>query len=207
MVYRRRYRKRTNRKRSYRRRFSKRTRYSKRTGQKIYMFKRNVSLGVITISNISDTFGAYDFSLNDVPNSAEFTDLFDMYKINCVKITFIPQQTQSVSIGAVNNPDASARFYSAIDYNDSAAPSAITDIQEYQTCKVTPILRQHKRIIYKPKIALSNIVTMTPWLATSTPSVNYHGLKYAIEAMSSSTTTTMTYSVECKYYMSFKNVK
>lgn len=171
------------------------------------MFKRNVSLGVVTISNISDTFGAYDFSLNDVPNSAEFTDLFDMYKINCVKITFLPQQTQSVSIGAVNNPDASARFYSAIDYNDSSIPSAITDIQEYQTCKVTPILKQHKRIIYKPKIALSNIVTMSPWLATSTPSVNYHGLKIAVEAMSSSTTTSMTYSIECKYYMSFKNVK
>lgn len=205
--YRRRtYRRRVGRKRMYRRRFKSGTRYSKR-GQKLYLFKRFCDYGEISISNTLPTFGAFNFSLSDLPNYTEFTSLYDMYKINCVKITIIPQQTQSISIGSINNPNASARFFSAIDYNDGSAPTSIDDIRQYQSCKMTPILRTHKRVIFKPKILDTNGFSISPWMATTTPSANYYGLKYAVEPMESTTTTTMTYTVEAKLYMSFKQVK
>lgn len=200
------YRRRTGIKRAYRRRFRARTRYSKR-GQKLYLFKRFCDYGELSISNALPTFSAYNFSLSDLPNSTEFTSLYDMYKINCVKISFIPQQTQSISIGSINNPNASARFFSAIDYNDGSAPTSLDDLRQYQSCKMTPILRTHKRVIFKPKILDSNGFSISPWMTTASPSANYFGLKVAVEPMESTTTTTMVYTIEAKLYMSFKQVK
>lgn len=211
MVYRRRvrrrrtvYRKRTT--RAYRKRFSRGYRYSKR-GQRLYLFKRFVRLNEITVDNINASYGAINFSLNDVPNYTEFTALYDMYKINCVKITFLPQMTQSVSIGSVNNPIANARVFTAIDYNDGGQPTSIDELREYQSAKYTTVLRPHKRVIFKPKILDTSSYSLSPWMSTAAPTTNYYGLKYAIEPMASSTTTSMAFQVECKYYMSFKNVK
>lgn len=208
MVYRKRSyrRRRVTRKRAYRRRFTKRYRYSKR-GQKLYLFKRHLDYGELTLNNLLPTFAVYNFSLSDLPNSTEFTTLYDMYKINCVKITFLPQMTQNVSLGAVNNAYASTRFFSAIDYNDGNAPTSYDDIRQYQSCKVTPILRPHKRVIFKPKILDSNGFSIAPWMSTASPNANYFGLKVAVEPMDSSSTTSMIYTVEAKFYMSFKQVK
>lgn len=210
MAYRRRYKKRTYKRkgagRSYRRRYTRRTRINKR-GQKLYLFKRFCDFGALTISNITGTGAAYNFSLSDLPNYTEFTALYDSYKINAVKITFRPQQTQSISIGAVNNPNASSRFMSAIDYNDGTAPTSMDEIRQYQSCKVTGILKPHSRYIFKPKILTTDSFSMSPWLSTSVPNTNYFGLKLWVEPMDSTSTTSMDYTVECKYYLSFKMVK
>lgn len=172
------------------------------------MFKRFTgALGTVTIQSISDTFQAFNFSLDDLPSYTEFTALYDMYKINAVKVSFLPQMTENISLTSVNNPHAYTRFFSAIDYNDSTAPSSIDELRQYQTCKYTPILRPHKRYIYKPKILDSSNTSRSPWIATSSPSTNYFGLKIAVENMNSTTTTSMDYVIEAKYYVSFKNVK
>lgn len=208
MVYRKRYyRKRSYGKRkAYRRRFKRSYRYSKR-GQKLYLFKRFCDYGEIYPTNVTPLLGAINFSLSDLPNSTEFTGLYDMYKINCVKLTFLPQQTVNNSLGTVNNANASTRFFSAIDYNDGSSPGSIDELRQYQSCKMTPILRPHKRVIFKPKILDTNGFSISPWMSTASPNANYFGLKYGIEPMDSSTTTTMIFSVEAKMYLSFKNVK
>lgn len=204
-----RYRRRTyrSRRRTFKRNF-RRKRYNRR-GQRIFPYTRYTGrYGIISISNISNTFFAFNFSLNDLPNYTEFTALYDMYKINAVKINFIPQQTQSISIGAINNAAGNARFFSAIDYNDGSVPGSIDELREYKTCKYTPIFKQHSRMIYKPKILdRGGAYSVTPWISTLSPDQDYFGLKVGIEAMGSSTTTEMLYSVEAKFYLSFKNVK
>lgn len=209
MVYRRRtYRKKRSygRKRNYRQRFKRTYRYSKR-GQKLFLFKRFCDYGELTISNATNTYASYNFSLVDLPSYTEFTSLYDMYKINAVKLTFLPQVTNSISSGAVNNPNASSRFFSVIDYNDGSAPTSIDELRQYHSCRMTPILRKHKRYIMKPKILDSNGFSISPWMSTASPSANYYGLKIAVEPMDSTSTTTMIYTVEAKIYMSFKQVK
>lgn len=208
MAYRKRtYRRRTSKKRSYRRRFRRGSRYSKR-GMKVYMYTRYTGIfNAITIENINPTLYGFNFSLNDLPNYTEFTALYDQYKINAVRFTMLPQQTQSISIGSVNNPIANARVFSAIDYNDGSAPASVDELREYKTCKSTSILRPHKRYIYKPKYVDTTGTTRSGWVATSSPGLNYFGLKVACEPMLSSGTTNMSMRIECKYYLSFKNVK
>lgn len=178
-----------------------------KVAKKNYYFTRHCARTDLDISNSIFTLTGYNFSLNDLPNYTEFTALYDMYKINAVKISFIPQMTQNISLGAINNAYASTRFLSAIDYNDGSAPSSSDDIREYQSCKITPILRTHTRFIRKPKILDSSGYSISPWLSTASPAVDYFGLKVAVEPMNSTSTETMTYTVECKYYLAFKNVK
>ena len=188
MYYKRRYT--PKRRRGYRRavRNSGRSyRYKKKraTGQKIYYFKRYTGAlngGTVTVPFASPLLIAFNFSLNDLPNATEFTSLFDMYKIKAVKVKLIPQLSESISAAGINNVFYSQRMFSAIDYNDATAPSSIDDIRQYQTCKVTSQLRPHTRIIYKPKILDSSSYSLSPWISTSSPSVDYYGLKIAAEA-------------------------
>lgn len=116
--------------------------------------------------------------------------------------------TQNVSLSSFNNPSANARFFSAIDYNDGAAPTSIDQLREYKTCKYTPILKPHKRMIYKPKLLdRGGAYSVTPWVTTDDPFQNYFGLKIAIEPMDSTSIGFMSYNIEAKYYLTFKNVK
>jgi len=207
MVYRKRYGKRHGRRRTFKRRFTRRVRYNKR-GTKIHQYKRFTgALGTLTASSINPVFYGFNFSLNDLPNYTEFTALYDMYKINAIKFVVLPSVTENISLTGVNNPIASARMFSVIDYNDGTAPTTIDQLREYQTCKMTPILKKHKRYIYKPKIFDTNSFSISPWLGTSSPSTNYYGLKLAIEPILSTGVTSMDFTIECVYYLSFKNVK
>jgi len=209
MVYRKKrtYRKKRSTNRTYRKRFTRRSRYSKR-GQKIYMFKRHCTLSPFVVSNTINSNAAYNFSLQDLPNYTEFTNLYDMYKINAVKLTMLPQMTQNVSLGTINNPIANARVFSVIDYNDSVALSTPDQAREYQSCKVTTILRTHKRYL-KPKIQDDGKVYTPgrPWINCSSPAIDYYGVKFVAEPMFSTTSFDFTYIVEAVYYLSFKNVK
>lgn len=173
----------------------------------LYYFKRHVDYGELTISNTVNTYTVYNFSLSDLPNSAEFTGLFDMYKVTAVKVTFLPQQTQSISIGTINNPNASSRFFSVIDYNDGTAPSSIDELRQYQTCQFTSVLKPHTRYIPKPKILDTNGFAISPWMSTASPNANYFGLKVAVEPMDSTSTLSMIYTVEVEMYLVFKQVK
>lgn len=191
--------------RRYKRRFF-RKKYNKR-GQRLYRFIRYADFGSIFINNLTDTYGSLQFSLNDLPNYTEFTNLFDMYKINAIKITFSPQMTENISLGSVNNPYASARFFSCIDYNDATSPTSVDEVRQYQSARWTPILKRHVRYIPKPKILDSGSFTLSPWISTASASNNYFGIKYAIENMSSTSTTSMEYTIEAKFYLTFKQVK
>lgn len=209
MVYRTRRtyrRKKYGRKKMYRRRYRRTYRYNKR-GQKLYLFKRFCNYGELYLSSVNPIYGAFNFSLSDLPNASEFTSLYDMYKINCVKITFYPQQTVSNSINTAYNANASSRFFTVIDYNDSNSPTSLDELRQYQSCKITPVLRQHKRVIYKPKILDTNGFSISPWMSTATPNANYLGLKYAAEPTDATLGASMIYTVEAKLYMSFRNVK
>lgn len=201
-----------NRRRNYR--YSRTTRRSNRyrkrrtnAGSKIYYYKRLTAAlngGTCTVPSVSPLLLALNFSLNDLPSFGEFVSLYDMYKIKAVKVSFYPTMTQNVSTGAVNNVYASARFFSAIDYNDGSAPTTVDEVRQYSNCKYSSQVRPHVRFIRNPKIAISNTYSFSPWLSTAVSTENYFGLKVAAEATGA---TSNTYSIEATYYLAFKNVK
>lgn len=204
MVYRKRtYRKRPYRKRSYRRRFKRSYRYSKK-GTKVFLYKRFVDLGTFAADSALDQFETFSFELNNVPGFSEFAQMYDFYKINAVKISFIPTQTVSNSLSTISNAQNS-RFFSVIDYSDDATPSTLNDLRQYSTCRYTNLFRTHTRYIHKPRHSISSYVQSRQWCATSVPSTEWYGLKIGIESMGATVTTSMNYRIEAKYYLSFKN--
>lgn len=212
------YRKRTTRRRkTYRRRpmYKPRRKWSARTRKpNVYYFKRFVEKTAISITaGSSNTFGVYSFRLDELPNFAEFTNLYDAYKINRVKISFIP--FSNVSLVRDGNPDDfknteyTNRLFTVLDYTDVTVPVTINQLREYQSCKWSPNNRIHKRY-FKPKV--TGIVTAgsfqtSPWLQCSDSSdVQYLGIRYGLTHQATATSNTV-YRVEATYYCSFKQVR
>lgn len=199
------------RKRTYRK---KRTYKKKKISNKTHMFKRNVEL-LDVASGATDTFGAYNFSLNDVPGVTEFEQLYDSFRINMVKVSFIPLSnvTVSSSTGASTALTAySNRLFTVIDKNDSVPAASIDELRQYSTVKWSPNSRIHKRIIYPRLISETSgagtyNVKGKPWIAmnsTASLNSNYYGLKWGLEG---SQVATQAYRVEAVYYLEFKSSK
>lgn len=106
---------------------------------KVHNFKRVTQAVTITPGT-----GVMEFRLNELVNVSEFTNLFDRYRIRGVQVKIVPAVT-----GYDGNPQATAagrpNLHTAIDYNDSTAPANVLELMQYDTYKMTPGDRVHKR--------------------------------------------------------------
>lgn len=177
-----------------------------RSKKKIYYFTRYANFGQLVISPLAPTLTAYTFRLADVPNSSEFTNLYDSYKIKAVKLTFYPAMTQSISTSTINAPAGETRCVTCLDRNDGVAPTSFDAVRQYQNAKVFQVNRRHSRYIYKPMVLDDSNYTINPWVNTTSPNVNYYGLKFAAEP-SLQSSGTYQFSVEAKFYLAFKSVR
>lgn len=206
------------RKRTWRRNFKRRaTRYN-RYGQKVQLFTRFVKLNPITgVNGTSETLAGYSFKLNELPSWGEFQNLYDMYKIKAVKVSFIPPSnvTQYLTVTDFRQTAFSNKMFSVIDYNDKSVSGLNVDsLRQYKTCKWSPGNRVHKRFIYvKPTTAIAEgsgsygVATAgNPWVSMASNATEYFGLKVGITHPTLSADTQL-YEIECKFYMCFKNVK
>lgn len=199
--------------------------------QKVFFFKRNVALAnYLADADGADALQQYTFNLSDVPGYTEFTALFDFYKINAVKVRFIPMFSASVfsayiTTGPLSNYSnfetptttnpSSLRLFTCIDYNSSGALT-VAEIREYNNCKYSTYLKGHKRYI-KPKFDLDTRASngaqtgKNPWVATASPTQVYNslicGLTTSEFATSQITSNDILYKVEAVYYLSFKATK
>lgn len=222
MPYVKNYRKRTYRRKrpTYRRKTYRRTGYRKNSNKgkmPTYLFKRNVELLNVP-SDVVDTFGSYTFTLADLPDFAEFSAMFQMYRINMVKVSFIPLSSATTAGVGADGYNTQSRFanrlFTIIDKNDSIPPTSMDQMRQDSTLKWSPNNRIHKRIIY-PKlvsgvtqssgtvILASYNVSGNPWVNTVASSADapYFGLKWGLEA---SVANPQAYRVEATYYLQFK---
>lgn len=168
---------------------------------KVYNFKRTFNLGTQATIPLTSTLIAENFSLNDAPGYTEFTALFDYYCIKRVKVQFIPYQTESNSTGTVNNAANVPIFY-AVDTSDSTAPTTVEEICEYQDHKIARLYDGFS-CYFTPKFADATSAARDGWVATSNPSLNWYGLKFAIPP----TTNAMTFYLVWTFYIQCKDPK
>lgn len=178
----------------------------KNVNPNVRLIKRNADQGTINCILSADTFGAFTFQLNNVPKVADFTGLFDQYKINAVSLTFYPQLTEASSIVAVTAVQ-NARIFTAIDNNDAAVPTALNDIREYDNCEVHSAVEKFTVYIDKPKFVDNTGALRTGYLSTASSGTLHYGLKYAVETLNPGSAGTYVFRVEAVYYMSFKAAK
>jgi len=185
---------------------------------KIYNFKRVCELDNFnTTEAVSPAFGAYQFKLADCPNSAEFTTLFDQYRIRAVKITFYPVSNVAWT-GSASTSMPIGEFYSLLDYDDATIPTAIADMNQYSTIRRTYFNRPHSRYfkptatqvgVYESGGATNGYRTLptSTWFDCSSNTILYYGLKCAYAVSNAASMQKENIRVTATYYMQFRRTR
>lgn len=162
------------------------------------------------------------FTLSALPNYSEFTALFEQYRINGVKLTFVPSadsldinQQQQNSSSAINWTTI-PRLYTAIDKDGNGQYASENAILQYGNHRIirNP-MRAFTIYVKHPCVQMgtANLVTIVggapkarQWLDCDNYNVQHWGAVVGgIVPYQGGTTVNMAYQVIATYYMQFKN--
>jgi hypothetical protein len=136
----------------------------------------------LTTSNAIPTYAVHAFLLSDFYQSAEYTALFDQYKIVEIEC-WITGSSVELNSGSV---------YSAVDLDDATVPTAVGSVAAKQGALAANSTVSHYHR-WKPCVAVAAYngafagyaAQPDQWLNCSYPSIQHYGLKMASEAMTS----------------------
>lgn len=181
-----------------------------------------------TTGNVSyHSMGMY-FSMDNLPGVADFTSLFDSYKICGVKVKIIPFSTSSnLQQGTTGerNQNLSAMCYTVVDYDDYAQfpadSSGIDLINQYSTKQVRnpfaydgkPISRYFvphiAQATYSGALSTGYTTSRPKWLDCNNTKVEHYGYKvlWEVFAPDPAVTCYIWFKIEATMYMKFKGVR
>lgn len=164
------------------------------------------------IPSTTTTFGALTFSLDSLPSYTDFTELYDAYRINKVKVEIIPR----INSGDMSSQVQMPMFHSVVDHTDAAAPTTLASMMEYENVRSTQGTRVHKRY-FTPKAQqeLFNSVVGTGYgtdrrnkfIATDNPAIPHYALKWAAGPLITGGSNQVWYALRVTYYFQCKEVK
>lgn len=168
----------------------------------VYKFNRvsENSIFNVVCDGINPTLTAFTFSLSQVPNSTDFTNLYDMYHLTKIEIDWVPEYTELTDAAPLSNA-VNVRFNSSIDLTDFLAPASVDEVLQFQQLASTGITRTHSRK-WKPTFLMGGLVPCSCWLPTSSPAERHFGLKVGIPP----TGVAMTFRARVKYFVECANV-
>lgn len=148
------------------------------------------------------------FRLSAVPNASEFTNLYDQYQVKGVKISLIPRYTESTA-GTAGS--LIGNMWSAIDYDDASPPANVDTLLQYQNVKRTRLNQVHSRFIrpcianeiFNTGIATAYAPKRNVWIDCTSDTVEHYGIKLWIDSSAAG----VTFDVQVKFYLAFKNVR
>lgn len=175
----------------------------------ITSIKRKCLKSDIAINNSQQV--TLNFSLTDLPNSSDFTNLFDFYRICGVKLQFIPQ-ANSNDTGA-SDPLSIPVFHYIADYDDSIGFANENQALEKEGIKTKRLDKPFTYYIV-PRVSneiYNNGITTAyalnkknQWIDGNSSGVAHFGLKAWI-------TTAAVYTLRMKiyatYYLQFKGAQ
>lgn len=185
------------------------TRGRRSYGTRTYSYKRVMyTTAFVTTSTLAATSGAMDFSLSRLPNYTEFTALYDQYKINRVRVEFVPR----AGLSELGNGAGTVNFFTYLDYDDSTAPTNFSELLQRPTLKRSKVTSRHVRTL-RPAVAkpiYKDGLTFgygqgRGWIDCVNPDVPHYGIKYYAEQVGSAAALS-AYDLMVTYYVSFKSV-
>lgn len=174
-----------------------------------------------TATLLAYTSAAYSFALSDVPSIAEFTTVFDQYKIVEVKLDFqYITSSEAVMNPAVNTNDLICTLAVYEDNDDTTAPaatntgwSAVLESGRARTM-IFPNRRNQFSYVLKPKVLQADLDTAgttlarsmaNPWLDPATTDAKYFGLKIIVQSNPGITTYLHQFRVVATYYVQWRS--
>jgi len=207
------------------RRNRRRIGYRRKTQNKVHSFVRwcdkdtqfgsNSPTGVISETG-SDQHQSYEFRLSNLVNVSDFSNLYDMYKINKIQLMLEPVWQSNGSFN-LNLNIQSRKIRVVHDYNSNNVLANEDDYLEYSNCKSYSPLRLIKITLY-PKInnkvegnlgtdAYTSINSNKVWLDMGATNVPHQGIKIFIPEDISNVEQVPLFKVRAKYWISCKNSK
>jgi len=124
----------------------------------------------------STAFWSLYFRLADFPQSSStFGGLVDQYRIPKVRVHFYPSLIAPGTAAVTNAP-----VFTVVDYDDSSALSAVTDIFQYQNVQIHSPYKPFT-VSLKPRIAVPSgtgfVNEQAGWLDMADQTVMHYGLK------------------------------
>jgi len=210
MAFRRKFKRGASKRRPFRR-YRRRT-YKKKP-QKIHFFKRTkvdefmlARSGFVALqSDVADNV-YNDFKLDQLPNVAEYTALYDLYKICGIKQRYVfAKNSEETSTG---NTFELPQLITLNDFNDATALANEAEALQYPSYKARRLDREVKRY-FKPKFGDSNQTIRAPWLATDAGGIaeHHYGIKSAVNTYSSAGGNLGIMRVYTTFYIAFKDPK
>jgi len=179
-----------------------------------YRIQRWVTVSDVSQAAGADTFSTYQFQINDVSSTTDFSALFDQYRFVAVKCEFRPR-FDTANLGSVA-ANKLGRLYSVLDYDDNTAPTLLTQLKEYQSCKITRFDQDHVRLL-TPHMALGTLnqagtfvarSNVPPrWIDLADLTVVHYGIKIGIEGGVGGQTNLQSWSIDFLYMLEFRQVR
>jgi len=147
-----------------------------------------LQLSTITSNSTAENFGSYAFTLTGFPGSASPIATFDSYRIVYLSVNFVP-----FGISAAANATL-GQFTTAIDYAD-ATPVTQSQLLQNDTSMVVQTGQFFERR-FQPRTAVaaysgaftSYAQDENSWIDTTSPAVQYYGLKFSQSTSSTANT-------------------
>jgi len=161
---------------------------------RIFNFTRLFSPAAIAVGTSPFNSLVYDTQLAYLPNSTEFTNLFDCYRINSVTLRFDWSRNSADLSGTSiisSSVNPAPLMYSVLDYDDNVSLANSQAAQQYGTCKLHNFAANptYQRTFtplpainyYKSAIATSYGRPKGPqWIDTGSPDTPHYGLKVVV---------------------------
>lgn len=193
---------------------AKKARVSRRTVRPsvvTHSFERKTNLFTISGNAVHAPYlGVSNIQLGFVRNAAEFSALYDQYRINKVKIQFWLKVDPSAQTAATA---AHPKLYWVRDLDDSNVLTQ-DEMRERAKCKIA-VMRTDRPITIWIKPNLLNLVYRGPTTSSYVPTfghfldmtnqdVPHYGIKYNIDDL---TNTNYRVDIETTYYFQCKNTR
>lgn len=179
----------------------------------MHQFKRVSQLVDISSITLAPNPGAMSLSMSLLPGISDFTTLYDQYRINKVKLSFVPEYS---SLGPVDQTAAypMPNLHTAIDLDDSAFTGPLTELMQYPGYKRTRGNATHSRYwtpsvsteVFRSAVTTSYAPKTRQWLDFAVADVPHYGLKYFVDPGPASGTQ-WTWQVYLTIYFTCKGVR
>lgn len=183
-----------------------------------WLFDSGAAPGV----NVNYFSMAMEFTLDMLPSYAEFTALYDAYKINRVKVKITPYSNSTLlqtGVGTASNQALSGIIHSVLDFDDASAFAAGTSgidlMRQYTSYRTRNFFGKPHKFYILPRIAqaaygggvfASYANTKPKWIDCNSPSVQHYGLKWICETFNPDTSarTFIWFKLEATLYFEMR---
>lgn len=180
--------------------------------RQVHWFKRRSSVSVIVGNGVTNNqFFGFNFALSSLINAAEFSALFDQYKITGISLAFY--LTRSMANAAQVN-GVRPRLYIVTDYDTSTTPASFDELREYSNCRIwnfdgerpfryflrPKVLHE----VYRTAVSTGTAPGRPPWVSTAHLDLQHFGIRLGVENIFDPDVSIV---IEPTIYFGCKNVK